>query len=277
MHRSLRMMASNAKSVANLKPIKLYTAATMNGYKASIILEELGLPYEVKYMNFSKNEQKEAWYLKINPNGRIPAIIDPNNDDFTLAESAAILMYLCEQYDPENKTKLYPFNDMKLRYQIVQWLYFQMSAIGPIMGNSMYFYRIARAKGINDEFAEQRFKNESIRLLSVLDKQLESQFESSNDKKEFYIVGSFCTIADIACYPYVKSAFWANIELKDFKYIQQWIETMDKRPAVIKGLTIPKENRKFFGEGNEKEIEQAIKENAAKFKIPNQSENKQDT
>lgn len=257
-------MASVGDTESNMKPIKLYVAATMNGWKIPILLEELKLPYTVHHINFGKKEQKEAWFLKINPNGRIPAIVDPNNGDFAVAESAAILMYLCQRYDPDNKHGLFAPNGSNRYYQITQWLFFQMSGIGPIMGNSMYFNRLAKPKGLlADDFAVKRFEAESVRLLTVLNTQIG---QSPGD----YIVGGGFSIADICCYPWVKSAFWANVSLEEHEHILKWIALIDQREAVQKGLTVPTENRKFFGEGNKEEIEEAIKKNHEQFNIAKQ-------
>ena len=124
-----------------MSEITLYTAPTANGWKASIALEELGIDYDTVYLHFDKNEQKTPEFLKLNPNGRIPVIVDHAHDDFVLAESGAILLYLAER-----SGKLWP-TDPQLRHQAMQWLMFQMSAIGPMLGQAMFFQRIAAPKG----------------------------------------------------------------------------------------------------------------------------------
>ncbi len=130
-----------------MSEITLYTAPTANGWKASIALEELGIDYDVEYLHFNKNEQKTPDFLKLNPNGRIPVIVDHDHDDFVLAESGAILLYLVER-----SGKLWP-TAPRLRHKAMQWLMFQMSAIGPMLGQAMFFQRIAAPKGIVDEYA----------------------------------------------------------------------------------------------------------------------------
>ena len=152
-----------------MSAITLYTAPTANGWKASIALEELGIDYDTVYLHFNKNEQKTPEFLKLNPNGRIPVIVDHDNDDFVLAESGAILLYLAER-----SGKLWP-TDPQLRYQAMQWLMFQMSAIGPMLGQAMFFQHIAAPKGIVDEYAIERYVTESKRLLCVLNDALRDQ------------------------------------------------------------------------------------------------------
>ena len=120
--------------------IHIYTAATMNGYKPVIFLEEAGVDYELTYIDFSKKEQKSEWYMRLNPNGRIPTIVDRSNNDFVVFESGAILWYLAEKY------QTFLPSDEKSRSEALQWLMFQMSGIGPMMGQAMYFQRIAAPK-----------------------------------------------------------------------------------------------------------------------------------
>lgn len=145
-----------------MSAITLYTAPTPNGMKVSIALEELGIDYGVEYLHFDKNEQKTPEFLKLNPNGRIPVIVDHDNDGFVLAESGAILLYLAER-----SGQLWP-TDPKLHHKAMQWLMFQMSAIGPMLGQAMFFQRIAAPKGIVDEYAIDRYVKESKRLLCIL-------------------------------------------------------------------------------------------------------------
>ena len=158
------------------KDIHLYTASTMNGWKPVIFLEEAGVGYDLTFIDFSKNEQKDPKYIKeINPNGKIPSIIDRSNNNFTIFESGAILWYLAEKYgkflskDPKEKSKT------------LQWLMFQVSSIGPMMGQAMYFQRSAALNGENNQFSIKRYVDESRRLFEVLDKQLAShEFIVSN-------------------------------------------------------------------------------------------------
>ena len=144
--------------------IELFTSETPNGWKISIALEEMALPYTYRHIRLSKREQKEPWYLKLNPNGRIPTIIDHDNGDFVVFESGAILIYLAE------KTGLLMPKDVKGRSLVIQWLMFQMAGIGPMMGQANVFYRYAPDK---IPYAIDRYQRESRRLLEVLDTRLE--------------------------------------------------------------------------------------------------------
>lgn len=171
-----------------MSEITLYTAPTANGWKASIALEELGIDYDVEYLHFNKNEQKTPEFLKLNPNGRIPVIVDHDHDDFVLAESGAILLYLAER-----SGKLWP-TEPRLRHQAMQWLMFQMSAVGPMLGQAMFFQRIAAPKGIVDEYAIERYVTESKRLLGVLNEALRDQE---------YLCGEY-SMVDIATFPWAR-------------------------------------------------------------------------
>ena len=146
--------------------IHLYTAATMNGYKPVIFLEEAGVPYELTYIDFSKREQKAPEYVALNPNGRIPTIVDRSNGDFAVFESGAILWYLAEKYGQ------FLSDDPNTRSETLQWLMFQMAGIGPMMGQAMYFHRIAAPNGHVEPFSLERYTKESRRLLEVLDRRL---------------------------------------------------------------------------------------------------------
>ena len=165
--------------------IELLTAATPNGHKVSIALEEMNIPYQVRAINLSALEQKQDDFLALNPNGRIPVIIDHENDDFVVFESGAILLYLAEKTG-----QLIP-SDEKARSQVVQWLMFQMGGLGPMMGQANVFYRYAEEK---IDYAIQRYQNESRRLLTVLDTQLQ-QHE--------YLAGDY-SIADIANFSWAR-------------------------------------------------------------------------
>ncbi|MBU6472356.1 MAG: glutathione S-transferase N-terminal domain-containing protein, partial [Alphaproteobacteria bacterium] len=148
--------------------IDLYTSETPNGWKVSIALEEMGLPYEVHAIALSKNEQKQDWYLKINPNGRIPAIVDRDAGNFAVFESGAILVYLAE------KTGMFYGHDPRSRSLVLQWLMFQMSGVGPMMGQANVFYRYAPEK---IPYAIERYQRETLRLFGVLEKRLgESEY-----------------------------------------------------------------------------------------------------
>ncbi|MGH7819074.1 MAG: glutathione S-transferase family protein [Candidatus Binatia bacterium] len=200
--------------------IDLYTAATPNGWKASIMLEEIGLPYTVKHIHLEQLEQKEPEYLKINPNGRIPTIVDRDEDDFAVFESGAILIYLAEKTG-----KLLP-KDAKGRSTVIQWVMFQMGGIGPMQGQANVFYRYAPEK---IEYAIQRYHNETKRLYTVLDTRL---------KDHEYLAGDY-SIADVATWPWVSIHAWAGVEIDDLPNLRRWIEKVRERPAVQKGIAVP--------------------------------------
>ena len=227
--------------------LELLTARTPNGFKVSIALEELGLPYDVKSIDLRAQEQKQSWFLALNPNGRIPTIVDRSNDDFSVFESGAILWYLAEKYG-----KFLPA-DSKGRSQVLQWLMFQMGGVGPMMGQAMFFQRIAAPKGIEDEYAIDRYVKESRRLLEVLDKQL-----AGKD----YLLGAEFSIADIATYPWARSYPWAKVSVEGLNHLQAWFDRIDARPKTQKALTIPKPFPAFFGKGD---MSDSITENASRF------------
>jgi GST-like protein len=200
--------------------IDLYTAATPNGHKVSIVLEELGLPYTVHALSFDKKEQKSPDFLKINPNGRIPAIVDRANGDFAVFESGAILIYLAEL-----SGKLLP-KDPKGRSVVLQWLMFQMGGIGPMQGQANVFFRYFPEKL---QGAIDRYQHETRRLYEVLDTRLQAV--------EF-LAGEY-SIADIATYPWVRGHEWSGVEVGGLPALQRWMATMEARPAVQRGLLVP--------------------------------------
>jgi GSH-dependent disulfide-bond oxidoreductase len=200
--------------------IELFTAATPNGWKASITLEELGLPYTLRKISFDKKEQKDPWYLKINPNGRIPTIVDHDNDDFAVFESGALMIYLAEKAG-----KLLP-TDVKGRSLVIQWLMFQMGGIGPMMGQANVFYRYAPEKL---PYAIERYQRECRRLFEVLDNQL---------KDHEYIAGEY-SIADIANWSWVHSYKWSGLSIEGLDHLARWIDKVGARPAVKRGKDIP--------------------------------------
>ena len=227
--------------------IHLYTASTMNGWKPVIFLEEAEVEYELTYIDFGKKDQKSDWYMKLNPNGRIPTIVDRGNDNFAVFESGAILWYLAEKYN-----KFLPTGE-KARSEALQWMMFQMSGIGPMMGQAMFFQRIAAPKGIEDQYAIDRYVAESRRLLEVLDKQLAGKA---------YLLGNEYTIVDMAMYPWVRSYPWAKVSVEGLDNLQAWFDLIDARPKTQKALTIPKPFPAFFGKGDEASSQA---ENAARF------------
>jgi len=234
-----------------------FIAATMNGWKLPILFEEVGHAYDVVAIDFAKNEQKAPEFLAINPNGRIPALHD-RATGVTVAESGAILEYLADHGPAQ---ALLP-SDVTRRYAVLQWVYWQVSGLGPMMGQAMYFQRIAAPQGHDVPFAVHRFVTESERLLQVLDKQLE---------KNRYVCGSDLTIADVACYPYARSHFWAKVDVSAMPHLQRWLDELDARPGFQVGLTVPNENREFFGEGD---VDTMVAKNAARFALDRGSEQK---
>ena len=174
--------------------IELFTAATPNGWKISIALEEMALPYTLRLLTLSKLEQKEEWFLKINPNGRIPAIVDHDNGDFAVFESGAILIYLAE------KTGKFLPTEPKARSRVLQWLMFQMSGVGPMMGQANVFFRYAPEK---IPYAIERYQREVRRLFEVMERQL-----ANNE----YIAGPDYSIADIALWSWVAGYGWSGVQ-----------------------------------------------------------------
>lgn len=227
--------------------IHLYTAATMNGYKPVIFLEEAGIDYDLTFVDFSKREQKDPAYMQLNPNGRIPTIVDRSNGDFAVFESGAILWYLAEKYGvflPEAA------ND---RSEVLQWLMFQMGGVGPMMGQAMYFQRIAAPNGEEHPFAIKRYRDETRRLLEVLNTRLEGRD---------WLAGDAYSIADMATYPWARAYPWAKVGIDGLDHLSAWFERIDARPAVQKALTIPKAQPAFWGAAD---ADGFAAENAARF------------
>lgn len=200
--------------------IELFTAATPNGWKASITLEELGLEYSVRHIRLERKDQKEPWYLKINPNGRIPTIVDHENDDFAVFESGAIMLYLAEKAG-----RLLP-NDVKGRSRVIQWLMFQVGGVGPMMGQANVFYRYAPEK---IPYAIERYQRESRRLLEVLDARL---------AEHEYLAGDY-SIADIANWSWMRGYKWSGVAIDDLEHLKRWHEAVGSREAVQRGVDVP--------------------------------------
>ena len=196
----------------------LYTSATPNGYKVSIMLEELKLKYKVHKIDLGRQTQKEEWFLKLNPNGRIPVLKD-NENNKVIFESGAILYYLAIKY---NKFFL-----EEKRTEIMQWLMFQMSAIGPMQGQANVFFRYMDEK---IPVAISRYQNECRRLYEVLDKQLQVNK---------WICGEY-SIADIATWPWIKIYFWAGIDISNLDNLSRWMDQMEIRKACKAGILVPK-------------------------------------
>lgn len=199
--------------------IDLYSAATPNGYKVSCTLEEVGLPYTLHAVDLSKGEQKEPWFLAMNPNGRIPVIVD-RAEDFTVFESGAIMVYLAEKTG-----RLMP-TDAKGRSRVLQWVMFQMGGVGPMMGQANVFYRYFPEK---IEPAIQRYQKETHRLLSVLDSRL---------KDHEFLAGDF-SIADIANWCWARTHDWSGVAIDDLPHLKRWIDQLAARPAMAAGLEQP--------------------------------------
>jgi GSH-dependent disulfide-bond oxidoreductase len=200
--------------------IRLYTAATPNGHKISIALEELGLPYELQVLDLSKNEQKQPAFLALNPNGRIPAIVDHEAGDFVVFESGAILIYLAEKTG-----RLMPV-DVPGRSRVLQWLMFQMGSIGPMMGQANVFFRYFPQK---IQPAIDRYQGECRRLFEVLDGHL-AQHE--------YLAGDY-SIADIANWAWVRTHRWSGVVMDDLPNLVRWRDAIRARPAVQRGIERP--------------------------------------
>jgi len=199
--------------------LDLYTFTTPNGRKASIMLEEVGLPYNVHKIDITKNDQFTPEYIAINPNSKIPAIIDQDTD-ITVFESGAILIYLAEKAG-----KLLP-PDQKDRFQVLEWLMFQMGSVGPMFGQLNHFKRYAPEK---IPYAIARYEKETLRLYGVLDKQL------ANHQ---FICGDY-SIADIATYPWVAIYEFQGLTLDEYPNLKRWVETLQQRPAVQRGMAVP--------------------------------------
>lgn len=200
--------------------IDLYTAATPNGKKISIMLEELGAAYKVHALNLSEFEHKEPWFLEINPNGKIPAIVD-NDGGTAVFESGAILIYLADKFG----SLLPPTGDGR-RTTCMQWLMFQMSAVGPMQGQLNVFLKYAPEK---IPYAIRRYTEETKRLYSVLDERL-SRVE--------YIAGEY-SIVDIATWPWINAYDWVRMDLEAFPNLSRWRARVGERPAVIRGSGVP--------------------------------------
>jgi len=205
--------------------IALYTWSTPNGYKVSIALEELGLPYEVHPIDITQNEQFDPEFLKISPNNKIPAIIDPDGpggEPFALFESGAILLYLARKTG-----RLMP-ESPRAYWTAVQWLMWQMGGFGPMLGQAHHFLRFAPE---DVPYAKERYRNETRRLYGVLDKRL---------GEAEWLAGDEYSMADIATFPWAARHEWQEIDLDDFPNVKRWFDSIASRPAVQRGRTIPK-------------------------------------
>ncbi len=200
--------------------IDLYTWTTPNGFKASIMLEEVGLAYDVKPVNILEGDQMAPDYLAISPNNMIPAIVD-RDTGVTMMESGAILLYLAEKAGT-----LMPGGETA-RWQVMEWLMWQMGGLGPMLGQAHHFLRFNPGKA---PYAEVRYGDEARRLYGVLDRRLEGRQ---------YIVDDY-SIADIAAWPWIARFQWQQIDLDDFPNVKRWYLAIAERPAVQRGYRVPK-------------------------------------
>ena len=203
--------------------VDLYTWTTPNGRKVSIMLEEVTLPYEVHPVNLRNRDQFKPDFLAVGPNNKIPAIIDrdgPNGKPYSLFESGAILMYLAEKMD-----LLLP-KETLARYEVIQWLMFQMGGVGPMFGQAHHFIRSAKEKV---SYAIERYRNETRRLYGVMDKRLAGC--------EF-LAGDY-SIADVATYPWVSRYDYHEVNLEEFSNVKRWFDIISSRPAVQRGMKVP--------------------------------------
>ena len=200
--------------------IDFYTWTTPNGRKVSILLEELGVDYEVHSINITQGDQNSPAFLKISPNNKIPAIIDRDNG-MSLMESGAILIYLAEKYG-----KFLP-KDSIARAEVNEWLMWQMGGFGPILGQAHHFLHFNPGKS---DYAEARFRSEVARLYGVLDRRLEGRD---------YICDDY-SIADMACWPWVSRYEWQQVNLADYPNVRSWYQRLLARDAVQKGYQVPK-------------------------------------
>lgn len=200
--------------------IELYTASTPNGHKASCTLEELGLPYEVKAVDLSSGEQRSDGYLAINPNGRIPAIVDRSANNLAVFESGAIMIYLAEKTG-----RLLP-DDGAGRARVMQWLMFQMGGIGPMMGQANVFFRYFPEK---IQPAIDRYQNECRRLFEVLDRRLGESEWLADDY----------SIADIANWCWVRTYKWSGVSRDGLENLDRWLSVMKEKPGLRQGIQVP--------------------------------------
>jgi len=221
--------------------IDLYTSPTPNGWKASVTLEELGLPYEVHPIDLSSGAQKTAEYLAINPNGRIPAMVDRGEDGFAVFESGAIMIYLAEKAG-----RLLP-SDRRGRSLVIQWLMFQMGGVGPMMGQANVFSRYWPEVY---QPAIDRYQNEGRRLFEVLEGRL---------KDNEFLAGDY-SIADIANWCWVRTHRWSGVSVEGLDALQRWMAVIEERPGAARGVRVPVDLealRRGDGEGAKAMVESA--------------------
>lgn len=254
-----RIELDEAWAPSSHSPVCCLIYATQNGWKLPILFEEMGVPYDWALVDFEKQEQRSERFLAINPNGRIPALIDRERE-VTVAESGAILEYAANRFD----SALLPGaqDDLQLHLAVKQWLYWQVSGLGPAMGQAMYFQRLAKVQGHDDPFAIGRFVAEAERCLAMLDDQLKTSGGP-------FVLGERCTLVDVACFPYCASAYWANTDITGLEHLRAWIDRLHARPSFQTGLGIPFARPAFFGppHATPAEIDAEIQRNAGQFAI----------
>lgn len=219
--------------------IDLYTAPTPNGWKASVVLEELELPYTVKRVNILEGDQRSPDYIALNPNGRIPTIVDNDEDGFVIFESGAILLYLARKTG-----RLMP-TDAKGSSLVTQWLMFQMGGLGPMMGQANVYFRYSKEKY---QPAIDRYQNESKRLMAVLDRRLQDHE---------YLAGDF-SIADIANWCWARTHAWSGVDVSDLENLQRWFDLLEDRPGCQRGVVVPEDLSALLTADNEKERDSFI-------------------
>ncbi|GLB33737.1 putative glutathione S-transferase [Lyophyllum shimeji] len=218
------------------KPFILYTAPTPNGHPISVFLEELkavypGIEYDVQKIDISKNVQKEPWFLKLNPNGRIPVLVDRSRDNFPVFETSAILLYLAHNYDKEMKF-WFPLEDAKNHSEMLQWLFFAHGGVGPMQGQANHFNRFAPE---DIPYAKKRYIDETKRLYGVLEMRLKDRDWLAGPGRGKY------TVADVKAIPWVRIHAFAGIEsLDEWPNVKDWVERAEARPAFKAGLEVGK-------------------------------------
>jgi GST-like protein len=206
--------------------LDLYFWTTPNGYKITILLEELGWPYNVIPVNIGKGEQFRPDFLKISPNNRIPALVDnegPDGKPIAIFESGAILMYLAEKAGGRFMPQ-----ETRRRYDVLQWLMFQMASVGPMLGQAHHFRRYAPEQ---IQYAVDRYTNEAHRIYGVIDNRV---------SEAPYLAGEY-SIADMATYPWLRTHHWQGQDLEDFPHLKRWYDSIEARPAVQRGLAVMKD------------------------------------
>jgi len=230
--RAAAMTTQSAAHQTERADVVLYTARSsfpaFNGWKLTILLEELSIPYKISLLDLDKREHKQEWFLAINPNGRIPAIVDYTaTPPVSVFESGAIMLYLAEKYqrfigDPSHPTQ---------RWDVIQWLFFQCSGVGPIQGQAHAFLRYVPERL---PYAIERFQGETRRLYEVVNERL---------GKCTYIAGDHYCIADMALYPWLEYHQWAGVSVADLPHLQRWLEEVRQRPAVERARKLSMEGK----------------------------------